>query len=158
MEAQADSNTYEDIAPDGWTNPPNLKDLKQDLTDANGSHQEQVSKMESWLDNLHVRNTAKPKAKKNRSSAQPKLIRKQAEWRYPALTEPFLTSSDLFKVSPRTFEDGPVLRRPVCIDGRTFCLSSVLAGSTHTVILCDDLPDDGTKRPLPASRPVRWGG
>ena len=50
MEAQADSNTYEDIAPDGWTNPPNLKDLKQDLTDANGSHSEQVSKMEGWLD------------------------------------------------------------------------------------------------------------
>ena len=33
------------------------------------------------------------------------LIRKQAEWRYPALTEPFLSTDELFQVSPVSWED-----------------------------------------------------
>ena len=36
---------------------------------------------------------------------QPKLVRRQAEWRYSALAEPFLNSEKLFNVSPVTFED-----------------------------------------------------
>jgi len=45
------------------------------------------------------------KSKKGRSKVVPKLIRKQAEWRYPALSEPFLNTDDLFNASPKTFED-----------------------------------------------------
>jgi hypothetical protein len=52
-----------------------------------------------------VRNGAKMKASKTRSTVQPKLIRKQAEWRYPALSEPFLSTENIFTVEPVTFED-----------------------------------------------------
>src|SRR5690606_597181 len=54
---------------------------------------------------MNVRGKAKPPTVKGRSSVQPKLIRRQAEWRYSALTEPFLGSDKLFTVKPVTFED-----------------------------------------------------
>jgi hypothetical protein len=49
---------------------------------------------------MHVRGAAKPPKIKGRSQVQPKLIRRQAEWRYSALTEPFLGSNKLFNVKP----------------------------------------------------------
>ena len=88
-----------------WKEPPSLRDLKSDLEEAMPYHQEQVSKIEEWLDNLYVRGKAKIKTEPNRSSVVPKLIRKQAEWRYAALSEPFLNSRDIFKVEPVTWED-----------------------------------------------------
>jgi hypothetical protein len=94
-----------------WAKEPKLTELKQDLEDALPIHQKQVTKIDAWLDNLHVRNGAKPKPVKGRSSIQPKLIRKQAEWRYPALSEPFLSTDDLFNVSPTTWEDRDAARR-----------------------------------------------
>lgn len=88
-----------------WKNPPTVKELKQDLLDAKSAHDAQVTKIDRWLDNLHVRGNSKPKKIQGRSQVQPKLIRKQAEWRYPSLSEPFLASKDIFKVDPVTWED-----------------------------------------------------
>ena len=88
-----------------WENPPTLADLKQDYTDARSDQDLQVSKIDTWLDNLNVRGAAKIKKVTGRSSIVPKLIRKQAEWRYAALTEPFLSTEDVFNVAPVTFED-----------------------------------------------------
>lgn len=95
----------DDYNPQDWENPPTLLDLKQDLTDSSSAHESQVSRIERWLDNLHVRNGAAPKSPKGKSKAAPKLIRKQAEWRYPALSEPFLSSDEMFSVDPKTWED-----------------------------------------------------
>ena len=89
----------------GWKNEPSVQDLQNDLLEANGSHQVQVEKIERWLDNLHVTGTALVNVPKGQSRVQPKLIRKQAEWRYAAMSEPFLSSRDVFKVSPVTWED-----------------------------------------------------
>jgi hypothetical protein len=88
-----------------WDNPPTVEDLKQDLLDAKPNHDAHVSQVNTWLDNLHVTGKAKVNAPKGRSSIVPKLIRKQAEWRYAALTEPFLSTDDLFNVNPVTWED-----------------------------------------------------
>lgn len=88
-----------------WKNEPSVQDLKNDLLEANGSHQVQVEKIKRWLDNLHVTGTAVVNAPKGSSRVQPKLIRKQAEWRYAALSEPFLSTDDLFEVKPVTWED-----------------------------------------------------
>jgi len=87
-----------------WKNPPTVTDLKSDLTSAESSHSNHVSKVQGYLQNLNGK--LKGKLPKNRSQVQPKLIRKQAEWRYAALSEPFLSSKDLFNVDPRTYEDG----------------------------------------------------
>lgn len=89
----------------GWKNEPSVQDLKNDLLEANSSHQVQIEKIERWLDNLHVTGTALVNTPKGNSRVQPKLIRKQAEWRYAALSEPFLSTDDLFDVKPVTWED-----------------------------------------------------
>jgi len=88
-----------------WKNPPKLGDLKQDMLDARSAHDTQKSKISVWLDNLNVTGNAKVVVAKGNSSIVPKLIRKQAEWRYTALSEPFLSTSDVFKVRPVTWED-----------------------------------------------------
>lgn len=88
-----------------WSKEPTVVELKRDLQFASTSHNRQITKIDSWNDLLNVENGAKPPKIKGRSSVQPKLIRRQAEWRYPALTEPFLTSNRLFQVNPVTFED-----------------------------------------------------
>lgn len=88
-----------------WKNEPTVRDLKQDFLDAKSSHDSQVTKISTWLNNLNVEGAAKPKVNKGSSRIQPKLIRKQAEWRYAALSEPFLSTDDLFTVNPVTWED-----------------------------------------------------
>ena len=88
-----------------WANAPELKDLKQDLEDAKPMHDSHRSKVNSWLDNLNITGKAKPPAVKGRSQVQPALIRRQAEWRYAALSEPFLSTKELYKVKPVSWED-----------------------------------------------------
>lgn len=88
-----------------WKNEPTLLTLKRDLEAAKPAHDTQMQKISEWVDLLKVRNKARPPKIKGRSSVQPKLIRRQAEWRYSALSEPFLSSSKLFNITPVTFED-----------------------------------------------------
>ena len=88
-----------------WKNAPKLQNLKQDYLDAKSTHDAQVTKVEGWLDNLNVTGKALVKTPDGNSKIVPKLIRKQAEWRYSALTEPFLSTTDLFNVAPVTWED-----------------------------------------------------
>ena len=95
----------------GWNNPPTLMSLKQDLEDAKRPHETQKTKVKRWLDNLNVEGQAKPVVPKGHSAVQPKLIRKQAEWRYAALSEPFLATDELFKLSPVTWEDTEASRQ-----------------------------------------------
>lgn len=92
------------LQPD-WAKEPDLKDLKQDLENAQQTHSAQMAKIDRWNELTSVTGRAKPPTVKGRSSVQPKLIRRQAEWRYSALSEPFLGSNKICKVSPVTFED-----------------------------------------------------
>lgn len=94
-----------------WKNEPSLLDLKTDLENTKPSQQNQMTKVTRWNDLLNITGSAAPKKVKNRSAVQPKLVRRQAEWRYSALSEPFLSAPDVFKVSPVTFEDGPAARQ-----------------------------------------------
>ena len=96
-----DLSTPEDLT--SWENPPKLEDLKQDYTEAQSAHTDHTVEVDKWLSNLN--GDQQIKAKKGRSKIVPKLIRKQAEWRYAALSEPFLSTDDLFNTAPATFED-----------------------------------------------------
>ncbi len=102
----------------GWENPPKIAQLKEDYTATESSHAVMVSKVDGWLHNLNPINSnqassskhqpfnvIKPSKNDGRSKLQPKLIRKQAEWRYTSLSEPFLNTPDIFKVLPVTAED-----------------------------------------------------
>lgn len=101
----AQTGERESVALVDWKNPPNVEDLKADLNSAKSDHSIQVAKIDTWLENLNVEGAAKPKVRKGASKVQPKLIRKQAEWRYSSLSEPFLSTPDIFEVSPITWED-----------------------------------------------------
>jgi len=86
-----------------WKNPPDLLELKADYDEAQSSHTSHVLDVDGWIDALNGEQTINNK--KGRSKIVPKLIRKQAEWRYAALSEPFLSTDDLFNTAPMTFED-----------------------------------------------------
>lgn len=88
-----------------WDNEPGLSDLKNDYEESRSSHISQTNKITTWLDNLNVTGSALITKRDGRSSHVPKLIRKQAEWRYASLSEPFLSTEDIFNVDPITFED-----------------------------------------------------
>ncbi|QDH84082.1 portal protein [Achromobacter phage vB_AxyP_19-32_Axy12] len=88
-----------------WPNEPSLQALKMDHEAAKPEHDAQISKIQNWNDQMQVKGKARPPVVKGRSQVQPKLVRRQAEWRYSALTEPFLGSDKLYKVTPVTFED-----------------------------------------------------
>ena len=71
MEFQPDSN--DTFNPQKWVNAPTLRNLKQELEDADSAHGTQSTKIKNWLDNLHVRNAAVPEAVEGHSQFQPKL-------------------------------------------------------------------------------------
>ena len=86
-----------------WKNPPTIADLKNDLNEAKSSHNLHVSKVNEWITAL--RGELKIKTMDGRSKVQPKLVRKQSEWRYAALEEPFLSTNEMFRVRPVTYQD-----------------------------------------------------
>lgn len=88
-----------------WKNPPTVFDLKEDLKESHTEHKAQTERMQYWLDLLHVEGKAKLKKIKGHSNYQPKTIRKQAEWRYGSLSDPFLANEDLVTCDPVTAED-----------------------------------------------------
>jgi len=88
-----------------WTKEPSVMDLKNDFDACKSAHDNHVLNVRRWT---HLRNAtgpSRPKKIKGRSNVQPKLIRRQAEWRYSALSEPFLSTEKLFNLNPVTFED-----------------------------------------------------
>lgn len=94
-----------------WDNEPTCYDLKNDLEAASQHHDTHTSEVSGWLDQMHARGIyAFPKVT-GRSAVVPKLIRKQAEWRYAALSEAFLGDEDLFDCNPVTWEDTKAARQ-----------------------------------------------
>ena len=105
------------LQPD-WANPPTVKDLKQDLSEALPSHNLHVAKVNEWITAL--RGELKIKTAEGRSKVQPKVIRKQAEWRYSSLEEPFLSTEDMFKVNPVTHKDVDAAKQNAMILNKQF--------------------------------------
>lgn len=88
-----------------WANPPKVANLTADLDAARPSQGEYVTRLKMWMDYLETKGIGAAPKRKGRSQVQPKLIKKHAEWRHPSMSEPFLSSSKLFDVAPRTWED-----------------------------------------------------
>jgi hypothetical protein len=104
-------NESQDDKLTNWKNEPDIRQLKADFELAKQAHDLHIAKIDKWHDLMFIKGEAKPKKVKGRSAVQPKLIRRQAEWRYAALTEPFLSSSKLFNVKPTSFEDAEGARQ-----------------------------------------------
>lgn len=88
-----------------WENEPSLMDLKADLELTRSTHDAAVTKVQGWRDVRNLTNSKAPKKRANRSAVQPKLVRRQNEWRYAALSEPFLAAENQWEVSPKGWED-----------------------------------------------------
>lgn len=99
------NNSEEDKGLTKWKNEPKITDLKADFEAVKSSHSAQMSKVDHWLGVYNVTGKSAIPKVKGRSSIQPQLVRKQAEWRYAPLSEPFLSTAELFRIKPVTFED-----------------------------------------------------
>lgn len=104
--SHVETNYVEELPlPNNWTTPPTIEDLIQNLNDSKSYHDENVSKIKSHLAHLNITGSVKLPKIVGRSSVQPPLIRKHAEWRYAALTEAFLSNNDMVACKPRTAAD-----------------------------------------------------
>ena len=81
------------------------EDATDSVEDVDGESQSELPNWASVPTIAHIRGSAVPKTPKNRSKVQPKLIRKQAEWRYAALSETFLSTDNMFTINPVTHAD-----------------------------------------------------
>ena len=88
-----------------WNKEPSIEDLKNDLTQAQTSQSAFVANLGRWEELYAAPKFGNDKHKGSR--VVPKMVRKQAEWRCPALSEPFLSTPQLYEVKPMTFEDVP---------------------------------------------------
>lgn len=89
-----------------WPNEPAVGDLRDDYLNSKASHDAQVEIIDKYMKNLKAEPLPLPKKDRlTRSTIQPKLIRKQAEWKYASLSEPFLSTQDIFRVTPVSYED-----------------------------------------------------
>lgn len=104
-EEEQGDNTEGPVKLTNWKKEPSILELKTEFESTKNSQSAIINNIDDWNDMRNATGAYKPKSIKGRSSMQPKLIRKQAEWRYSALTEPFHTSNKLFNVQPVTFED-----------------------------------------------------
>ena len=74
MIEQSLTSTVENTKLTNWKNAPTIRELKQDLEDAKTSHDNQVAKIDGWLDNLNVTGKAKVNTTKGNSQIVPKFI------------------------------------------------------------------------------------
>ena len=88
-----------------WANKPTVEQLTHDKTMASAGHEEQLAKVRKWRDVLEGNQKIEKIEGQDRSTVVPKLARKLGEWRYPVLSEPFLSSADMFDTMPVSFED-----------------------------------------------------
>lgn len=95
------------LQPD-WNAAPSTRELHQNYQEALQDHTLQMQKVQTWRDAMAVSGEfgiKQPRKGAKRSRIAPKLIRKQAEWRYPSLSEPFMSTPDLFNVRGVTHMD-----------------------------------------------------
>jgi hypothetical protein len=124
-----------------WKNEPTYDDLSKDLRMSDTSHtmfrEALLQRNEHFAGGKPIVTNAKGK-----STTRPKLIRKQAEWKYASLEEPFLSTRDMFKIDPRTGEDADAANQ------NQILINYQWATKVHKVKLINDvtrnLVDEGT--------------
>ena len=86
-----------------WKHEPSLRDLKEDFEGAKNDRSAFITNLNKWNELYEAPKFGSDDS--NRSRVNIKLIRKQVEWRCPALSEPFLSTNNLYEVKALTFED-----------------------------------------------------
>lgn len=86
-----------------WLNEPTYQDLNNDREAASGFVEEFKRKVLDYRELMDGGKKLTPRPGK--SVTRPKVIRKNAEWKYPALEDPFLNTENMYEVRPTTWED-----------------------------------------------------
>ena len=96
-----------------------LKSLQGDMREAERLQRDWFIKREEWIAQTY----AKPygNEQKNRSKIVSADIKKQLEWMLPNLADPFLSSSEVIKCNPITFEDTQAARQNELLLNTQFC-------------------------------------
>ena len=87
-----------------WKNTPTRGDLHTDYVSAENGQSAFKARLLEWKETkaggkeISVTGVGK-------STARPLVVRKQNEWKYPSLEDPFLSTSNLYRVSPATSAD-----------------------------------------------------
>lgn len=87
-----------------WKNSPSCTDLKADYTSAESGMEEFRAKLTQWAETRNGGAEIKTSGV-GKSTARPKLVRKNNEWKYSALEDPLLSTTKLFNVSGATYAD-----------------------------------------------------
>lgn len=93
--------------------------LKADLTAAETLRKNQDAKINSWKQEYN--GALYGNEQKNKSQIVSRDIKKQSEWQHPSLLDPFVSSSDIVKVSPVTWEDAEAARQSQILLNYQFC-------------------------------------
>ena len=88
-----------------WVSEPTWKDLDKDYSQAYDVHEEFKAALAEYRETMN--GGPDIKVKRGKSKVKSYLVRKTAEWKYSQLEEPFLSTPDLVKLSPRSSEDAP---------------------------------------------------
>jgi len=92
-----------------WKKEPKFSDLHADYLSALDDHSLFLQELEDRRINFD--GGAEIDVAAGKSSTRPKVIRRQAEWKYPSLEEPFLNTQDMFEIKPRTGSDEKAARQ-----------------------------------------------
>ena len=87
-----------------WKNAPTYGDLSNDYKSAESGQEDFKAKLLGWEE---TRDGGKKITTQGlgKSTARPKVVRKQNEWKYPALEDPFLSTNNLYRIEPATALD-----------------------------------------------------
>ncbi len=88
-----------------WKKEPELAELKKDFDLVKSNHDTEVAKITKARNLKNIEGGAKLAKVAGRSNVQPKLIRKNNEWQYASLANPFLSTEDVFNAYPVSAED-----------------------------------------------------
>lgn len=96
-----------------------LNAFKKDMRAAETHHSSVMSKIKGW------RNTYDGALYGNEQDGKSKIVskdtRKQSEWLHASIVDPFLSSSDIIKTNPVTFEDKEAARQNELLLNTQFC-------------------------------------
>ena len=92
-----------------WRNAPTLTMLKANFNNSKEEHDARVGRARQQLDALNTTGKHHIKKREGKSQVMPKVVKRNAEWRYTEISEPFLDEDDLFTCKPVSWEDKPAV-------------------------------------------------
>ena len=96
-----------------------LKNLKADMKEAERLQREWFIKREEW--SSQTKGAPYGNEVEGKSKIVSKDIKKQLEWMLPSITDPFLSTADVIKCNPVTYEDSKAARQNELLLNTQFC-------------------------------------